>query len=138
MGLNTTGLIAALAAFLGIWLGHVAVRKIEFISPTVWVPSAMALSLGLIFEIGALVSENLNLSAGLGILGFTLLWDALEFWRQKRRVAKGHAPANPYNPRHARMLAKGAPATTIDWLKRDPQGRQLSAEELGTMQEGAG
>lgn len=138
MQLNTTGLVAALATFLGIWLGHVAVRKIEFISPTVWLPALLALCLGLAFEIGALLSDNLNLSAALGIIGFTLLWDAFEFWRQERRVAKGHAPANPDNSRHAHMLAKGAPVTTIDWLKRDPQGRQLSADELGSMQEGTG
>lgn len=138
MQLNTTGLVAALATFLGIWLGHVAVRKIEFISPTVWLPALLALCLGLAFEIGALLSDNLNLSAALGIIGFTLLWDAFEFWRQERRVAKGHAPANPDNPRHAHMLVKGAPVTRIDWLKRDPQGRQLSADELGSMQEGAG
>jgi uncharacterized membrane protein YfcA len=138
MDLNTTGLVAALATFLGIWLGHVTVRKIEYLSPTVWVPALVALCLGLAIEAGALLSEDLNLSAALGIFGFTLLWDALEFWRQERRVAKGHAPANPDNPRHARLLATGSPVTTIDWLKRDPQGRPLKAEELRGMQEGAG
>jgi hypothetical protein len=138
MDLNTTGLIAALSAFLGIWLGHVAVRKIEFISPTVWIPALVALCLGLALEVGALSSKNLHVSAALGILGFTLLWDALEFWRQERRVEKGHAPANPANPRHARLLVKGAPVTTIDWLKRDPQGRLLSADELRAVQESAG
>lgn len=138
MDLNTTGLIAALSAFLGIWLGHVAVRKIEFISPTVWIPALVALCLGLALEVGALSSKNLHVSAALGILGFTLLWDALEFWRQERRVEKGHAPANPANPRHARLLAKGDPVCTIDWLKRDPQGRLLSADELRAVQESAG
>jgi hypothetical protein len=138
MDLNTTGLVAALATFLGIWLGHVAVRKIEYLSPTVWVPALVALCLGLVFEASALLSEDLNLSAALGIFGFTLLWDALEFWRQERRVIKGHAPANPDNPRHARLLATGAPVTAIDWLKRDPQGRPLTSKELQAMQEGTG
>jgi hypothetical protein len=138
MELNITGLIAAISTFLGIWLGHVAVRKIEFISPTVWVPALVALCLGLAFEAGALWSESLNLSAVLGIFGFTLLWDGLEFWRQERRVEKGHASANPANPRHARLLTKGAPVTTIDWLKRDPQGRQISADELQVIRESAG
>ena len=137
MDLNTTGLVAALATFMGIWLGHVAVRKIEFISPTIWAPTLAALCLGLLFEAGALLSDNLNLSAALGIFGFTLLWDALEFWRQERRVAKGHAPANQDNPRHARLLDTGPPVTTVDWLKRDPLGRQLSGEELQAMQKGA-
>ena len=138
MELNLTGLIAALSAFLGIWLGHVAVRKIEFVSPTVWIPTLVALCLGLALEVGALWSESLHVSAALGIFGFTLLWDALEFWRQERRVEKGHAPENPANPRHARLLAKGAPVTTIDWLKRDPQGRLLSADEVQAIQESAG
>lgn len=137
MDLNTTGLVAALATFLGIWLGHVAVRKIEFTSPTIWVPTLAALCLGLLFEAGALLSDNLNISTALGIFGFTLLWDALEFWRQERRVAKGHAPANPDNPRHARLLEIGPPVTTMDWLKREPLGRQLSGEELQAMQKGA-
>jgi hypothetical protein len=114
------------------------VRKIEYLSPTVWVPALLALCLGLAFEASALLSEDLNLSAALGIFGFTLLWDALEFWRQERRVVKGHAPANPDNPRHARLLATGAPVPAIDWLKRDPQGRPLTSEELQAMQEGTG
>jgi hypothetical protein len=42
--------------------------------------------------------------AVLGILGITLLWDALEMTRQQRRICKGHAHANPDNPRHARIL----------------------------------
>jgi hypothetical protein len=42
----------------------------------------------------------------------------------------GHAPANPGNRRHAAMLAENESATTIDWLARDPLGRQLTREEL--------
>ncbi len=135
MNLAWIGLIAALATFLGIWLGHVAVRKIEFFSPTVWLPSLAALSLGISLEAAAILTENLYISAACGILGFTLLWDALEFWRQHRRVEKGHTPANPDNPRHARMLAAGGTTTTLDWLDRDPIGRQLSPEELQTLRE---
>jgi len=33
------------------------------------------------------------------------LWDAFEFYRQHYRIQSGHAPANPDNPRHARILA---------------------------------
>jgi hypothetical protein len=129
MSLNGIGLVAALATFLGVWLGHVTVRKIEFISPTVWLPSILAVLLGVILEIGALVSANIYLSAALGILGITVLWDALEFWRQHRRVEKGHAPANRGNPRHRRLLAQSSSATTLDYLAWDPAGRQLSIEE---------
>ena len=129
MSLNWIGLVAALATFMGVWIGHVTVRKIEYVSPTVWLPSIVALFLGLSLELGALLSENIYISAGLGILGITVLWDALEFWRQHHRVEKGHAPANPDNPRHKRLLAESSSATTIDWLNRNPVGRSLSAED---------
>ena len=130
---NYIGLITAASAFLGIWFGHVAVRKIEYISPTIWLPSLVALLLGLTMEVGALVADNLNLSAALGIIGITFLWDSIEFFRQHQRIKKGHAPANPANPRHARLLAKSNQATTIEWLDRNPIGRQLSPEELDSI-----
>jgi hypothetical protein len=63
-------------------------------------------------------------------VGLTLLWDAFEFVRQSRRVMKGHAPANPDNPRHAGYLQKHDTATTRDWLNRDPHGRPLSPADL--------
>jgi len=136
MTLNWIGLVAAVTTFMGVWIGHVSVRKIEYISPTVWVPSGVALFLGVLLELGALVSENPYLSALLGIFGVTVLWDALEFWRQHRRVEKGHAPANPDNPRHTRLLRTSAMSTTMDWLDRNPTGRLLSTEELRAIQEG--
>lgn len=137
MSLNWIGVIAAVSTFIGVWIGHVSVRKIEYISPNVWLPSGMALFLGLLLELGALVSENLYISAALGIFGITVLWDALEFWRQHQRVRKGHAPANPDNPRHARMLQTSEIPTTIDLLDRNPTGRKLSVEEIQAIQEGA-
>jgi hypothetical protein len=135
LSFNWIGLVAALATFGGVWIGHVSVRKIDSLSPTVWLPSMIAFVLGLSLEVGALSSENPYLSAALGILGITALWDALEFWRQHRRVAKGHAPANPENPRHRRLLAEYSQATTVDQLKRDPTGRQISVHELLPVQE---
>lgn len=137
MTLNWIGLIAALATFLGVWIGHVSVRKIEYFSPTIWVPSSVALVLGLLLELGALASEDSYLSTALGIFGITILWDAIEFWRQHQRVRKGHAPANPDNPRHSRLLQSGKESTTIDWLDRNPMGRHLSSDELQRIQEGA-
>ena len=106
MNLNFLGPAAATSAFFAVWLGHVAVRKIEYISPVLWVPALFATGIGIILEMGALLSRSLTLSAVLGILGVTLLWDAVELVRQQRRVQKGHAPANPNNPRHAALLSK--------------------------------
>ena len=135
MDLNWVGIITATATFFGVWAGHVSVRKIEYRAHAIWVPSLAALILGLLMELGALLSNNQFLAATLGILGVTVLWDALEFWRQQQRVRKGHAPANPDNPRHARILQISGKATTIDWLNRNPVGRQLSPVELQAIQE---
>lgn len=123
MEINALGLTAALAAFLSIWFGHVAVRKIEFASPTIWIPTILFTALGLVTEYWSLITDNLSLSTALGILGITLLFDAFELTRQQKRIIKGHAPANPNNPRHARILAEpNSHATTIDLLKREPRG----------------
>lgn len=120
-GLNPLGLVAALTAFLSIWAGHVAVRKIEFISPTIWLPTLIFIAAGLTTEYFSLITDHLPLSTALGILGITLLWDAFELTRQQRRIRKGHAPANPNNPRHAAILAEpGSHATIHDLLKRKP------------------
>lgn len=134
MTLNWIGLIAAVATFFGVWIGHISVRKIEYLSPTIWVPAGVALLLGLSLEFAALLSKNQPLSAALGIFGITVLWDALEFWRQHRRVRKGYAPANPNNPRHVRLLQSSMLATNFDWLDRNPVGRKLTAEELQGIQ----
>jgi uncharacterized membrane protein len=130
MSLNWIGLIAALTTFLGIWIGHVTVRKIDYVSSSVWLPSLVAFTLGILLEVGALLSSNLYLSTALGILGITVLWDALEFWRQHHRIIKGHAPANPDNPRHQAILAESSFATTVDLLDRYPSGRTISADDL--------
>ncbi len=128
--MNWIGLVAAITAFLAIWLGHVAVRKIEFISPTIWIPTTLFASLGLLMEFLSLSTVNRPLSTILGILGITLLFDALELTRQKKRIIKGHAPANPNNPRHARILADSKfHATTLDLLKREPIGKPVNAEQ---------
>lgn len=131
MTLNWIGIVAAAATFFGIWFGHVGVRKIEAASPTIWLPTTIALVLGLTLEAGALFTDNLYLSAALGIVGITVLWDALEFTRQHHRVKHGHAPANPNNPRHARLLSENKSATTTDWLKRDPIGHPVEISKEG-------
>jgi hypothetical protein len=133
--MNTLGLVCALTAFFNIWLGHVAVRHIEARAASLKLPAAGFILAGLALESAALFSDSTALSAALGISGVLLLWDALELVRQERRVIKGHAPANPSNPRHKRILDKYPTANTIEWLKREPLGRKLSPEELKTIRE---
>jgi len=135
LNLNWVGPAAALGAFIGIWFGHVTVRKIEYVVSDIRPPILIALAGGLALEAASLAAGNLAVSALLGILGVTLLWDALEFWRQQNRVKDGHAPANPDNPRHARILAEHPEATAFDWLARSPRGRLYSPEELHTIRE---
>ena len=117
---NTLGVTAAITAFLAIWIGHVAVRKIEAASHVITIPIVVSIVLGLVTEYCSLVTVNLQLSTVFGIIGVTLLWDAFEFIRQQKRIRKGHAPANPNNPRHAKILAEYSTATTQDLLKREP------------------
>lgn len=125
--MNSLGLVAAITAFLTIWFGHVAVRKIEFVSPTIWLPTIIFTALGVATEYFSLITDNLSLKTALGILGITLLFDAFEFTRQQKRIRKGHAPANPSNPRHAKILANPkSHATTHDLLKREPTGKPIT------------
>jgi len=127
--MNTLGLTAAITVFLTIWIGHVAVRKVEAEARDIKQPMFIAVALGLLAEFGSLSITNQQLSTVLGVLGITLLWDAFEIYRQQNRIKLGHAPANPNNPRHAKILAEHSSATTLDLLKRDPIGRQISPEE---------
>ncbi len=138
MEINFIGLAAALATFFGVWLGHVSVRKIEREAIHLWKPTWIAVILGITSEAASFITSSLILSAISSILGVTLLWDALEIAvRQPRRIKHGHAPANPKNPRHARILAEYPEATTIDWLDRDPRGTPYSPAELASIKESA-
>ncbi len=138
MEINFIGLAAALATFFGVWLGHVSVRKIEREAIHLWKPTWIAVILGITLEAASFITSSLILSAISSILGVTLLWDALEIAvRQPRRVKHGHAPANPYNPRHAKILAEYPEATTVDWLDRDPRGTPYSSAELASIKESA-
>jgi hypothetical protein len=131
--INLLGLIAAITAFFSIWFGHVAVRKIESISPTIWIPSTIFIILGIACEWLSLKASSLQIATIFGILGITLLFDAFEFTRQQRRIMKGHAPANPDNPRHAKILKEYPAATTMDLLKREPMGLSLAIPENSMM-----
>ena len=129
MTINLLGPVAALTAFLSIWFGHVAVRKIEFSSRTIWLPATVFAIVGIALEWFSLLTSNFSLSTVFGILGITFLFDAFEFIRQQKRIIKGHAPANPDNPRHAKILREHTSATTLDVLKREPTGLPLTMEK---------
>jgi hypothetical protein len=129
MELNIIGLVAAASTFAGVWFGHVAVRKIEAVSPTIWLPTLIFAGTGLTLEWLSLSTFYLPLSTATGILGFTFLWDAFEFTRQQNRIKKGHAPANLANPRHPRLMRQYSSATTLDLLKRDPVGKPVTHSE---------
>jgi hypothetical protein len=128
--MNPIGLVAAVSAFLSIWLGHVSVRKIESAAPALGLPTAAFIGGGIFVEWLSARSTDMAVCAAAGILGITLLWDAVELWRQQSRVRRGHAPANPANPRHARMLAEpGTKATIHNLLKRKPMGRSAALKD---------
>jgi hypothetical protein len=136
METNILGFASAVATFLGVWIGHVSVRKIEREVTRLWIPTLLALLLGIGLEIASLLSQNLVLSTICGILGATLFVDALEIAvRQPKRVQKGHAPANPNNPRHVQILAAHPEASTIDWLDREPRNSTYTKEELISIRE---
>ncbi|GAB4438745.1 MAG: DUF4491 family protein [Chloroflexi bacterium OHK40] len=121
--IQLAGVWMALATFLGIWWGHVGVRWLEANSERIGPPAAMLTIAGLALNGYALLAPSLTIAGVCSIIGITLLWDAFELYRQQRRVQKGHAPANPRNPRHAAYLAAGGHATTEDLLDREPGGR---------------
>lgn len=136
MEIQTVGLATAAATFCGVWFGHVAVRKIESSAANIR-PYIIVAAIGGISLLGlSLASSAEGISAALGILGITLLWDAFELVRQQNRVRKGHAPANPDNPRHARILAQCPQATTIGWLDREPANRPSTPEEVPEIEVG--
>jgi hypothetical protein len=137
MKINLVGIAAAFATFIGVWIGHVAVRKIERETIRLWIPICVALALGTGLGILSLLTSSLILSAASGILAVTFLWDALEFVRQQNRIRHGHAPANPRNSRHAKILAVYPKASIIDWLDRNPHGSMYSSAELASMKESA-
>ena len=137
MEINLVGLAAALATFFGVWLGHVSVRKIERETVHLWIPTLIALVAGLGLWLASTLTSSLPLSAASGIFGVTLLWDALEIAiRQPRRIQHGHAPANPNNPRHAKILAEYPEATTVDLLAHDPIGRPYTVQEIAALKAG--
>lgn len=138
MDLNWLGPASAFATFLGVWIGHVSVRKIEREADRIWIPATLALFFGIGLLSASLLTPNLIISTICGILAVTLFWDALELSvRQPNRVKHGHAPANPKNPRHVKILATHPKATTLDLLEREPRDFPYTEEELRAIKDNA-
>jgi hypothetical protein len=102
-----TGVVAALAAFGSVWAGHVGVRAVEFRARRLGPAMAVLAAAGLGLEVLATISGNSLFAVAEGIMGMTLLFDALELRRQFRRVREGRARANPRNPRHGPYIESG-------------------------------
>ncbi|NJC96467.1 MAG: DUF4491 family protein [Anaerolineae bacterium] len=136
MELNWLGPASAAATFLGVWIGSRFGAEDRKGGGTHLDSRMLALLLGIGLLTASFLTSNLIPSAICGILAVTLLWDALELAvRQPNRVKRGHAPANPHNPRHARILATYPEATTIDPLERDPRGSPYSNDEIASFKD---
>ena len=91
--LQWEGPVLALVTFLTIWWGHIMVRITHYHFGTK--PAPAVFLAGLLLLLGSTRTDSDLLSAALGIVGLTLVWDAFELHRQELRVRLGHAPLNP-------------------------------------------
>ncbi len=90
---NLAGIIIGFGTFLIIGLFHPLVIKGEYYLGTrCW---WLFLCVGLASIAGALLVENIIVSALLGVTGFSALWGITEIFDQKKRVEKGWFPRNP-------------------------------------------
>ena len=91
--MNFSGLIVGLFTFCAIGLGFLWVVKLEyFVGARVW--KAVA-GLGVLVSVLSGGIADPVISAGIGILGGTILWGAFELPDQAVRVEKGMFPRNP-------------------------------------------
>ena len=137
MIINSIGLLAAITTILTIAFGHIMVRELEYRIHTIKPAITICIFLGTGLELAALLADSRTASAIFGIIGITVLWDGLEFYRQQKRVIKGHAPANPDNPRHQRILSQYPTATSVNIVDRDPRGYPYSEDEIQNILKGA-
>ena len=96
MTLQWAGPVLAVFTIATIAFGHTAVRKVNYLYGTKPVPCVFAMGLVILF-LSLHVTADL-VSAILGIIGTTTLWDAYELIRQEERVRRGRAPVNPDRP----------------------------------------
>jgi len=120
--LQIAGPVLAVVTFLTIWWGHVLVRILHYYFGTK--PAPLAFLAGLLLLLGSTQTGSDLLSAALGIVGLTLVWDAFELHRQEMRVRMGHAPLNPRVHRLAAGLAAARAAESTS--SEDEEGTCLS------------
>ena len=120
--LQIAGPVLALVTFLTIWWGHVLVRITHYYFGTK--PAPAIFLAGLLVLLATTQTGSDLLSASLGIVGLTLVWDAFELHRQEGRVRMGHAPLNP----RVHKIAAGLAATRFaeDLSDEDARGVCLS------------
>lgn len=91
--MNLHGVIIAVACFLIIGIFHPIVIQAEYhLSSRCW-PAFLAA--GLFFLAISAQTENVTVSAILGVAGCSFLWSILELKEQEKRVERGWFPANP-------------------------------------------
>jgi len=83
------GPVLALTTFAAIGIGHVLVRRLFPVLGTRAAPVFWMLGLGTYYA--SLRSMNDLVSSVLGVVAITLIWDGIEFLRQKKRVERGEA-----------------------------------------------
>ncbi|MDZ7843189.1 MAG: DUF4491 family protein [Anaerolineales bacterium] len=89
MMLHFAGLILAFTTFVSIGLGHEFVRRLYPVLGTKATPVFWAL--GLVVLYASLTRSDDTFSGILGVFAVTLIWDGIEFLRQKKRVERGEA-----------------------------------------------
>ena len=116
--LQWAGPVLAGVTFLTIWWGHVLVRIVHYYFGTR--PAPVIFISGLLLLLGSTQTALDVVSAALGIVGLTLLWDAFELHRQELRVRQGHAPLNPsVHKKAAGILAANLNAALSEEERRD-------------------
>lgn len=87
------GLVIGISTFLIIGLFHPAVVKAEYYWGTRcwWI----FLVLGVLCVAGSIWTDNVLVSALLGVFAFSSFWTIKEVFEQQDRVLKGWFPANP-------------------------------------------
>lgn len=89
MNLQFIGVILALTTFASIGVGHVLVRRVY---PLLGIKAApLFWTLGILTYYASVSQESDTWSSVLGVVAVTLVWDGIEFLRQKKRVERGEA-----------------------------------------------